>query len=180
MNADVFVDTNILLYTIDEDAASASKRQRSQQLLLTERWGWSVQVAAEFLGKKLSLFQLKYLGNQPPFPAPRQPGSAAGVVVGVLGHGILSGEGAQCLEPMAVASFVQFAQDKRHGGAPMRTIFCSAAWLRMIEVEEWWSVSRCHWFASARNSFSCAAYRWAAPLVPDCSPRPLMVRSLMT
>ena len=48
MNADVFVDTNILLYTIDEDAASASKRQRSQQLLLTERWGWSVQVAAEF------------------------------------------------------------------------------------------------------------------------------------
>ena len=35
MNADVFVDTNILLYTIDEDAAAASKRQRSQQLLLT-------------------------------------------------------------------------------------------------------------------------------------------------
>jgi len=48
MNADVFVDRNILLYTIDEDAAAASKRQRSQQLLLTERWGWSVQVAAEF------------------------------------------------------------------------------------------------------------------------------------
>jgi len=48
MNADVFLDTNILLYTIDEDPASAPKRQRAQQLLLSERWGWSVQVAAEF------------------------------------------------------------------------------------------------------------------------------------
>ena len=48
MNAEVFVDTNVLLYTIDEDPASASKRQLAQQLLLSERWGWSVQVAAEF------------------------------------------------------------------------------------------------------------------------------------
>jgi predicted nucleic acid-binding protein len=48
MNAEVFVDTNVLLYTIDEDAASTLKRQRAQQLLLSERWGWSVQVAAEF------------------------------------------------------------------------------------------------------------------------------------
>jgi predicted nucleic acid-binding protein len=48
MNAEVFVDTNVLLYTIDEDPASLSKRQRAQQLLLSERWGWSVQVAAEF------------------------------------------------------------------------------------------------------------------------------------
>src|SRR5438105_15773141 len=48
MTADAFVDTNILLYTIDEDPASAQKRQRAQQLLLSERWGWSVQVAAEF------------------------------------------------------------------------------------------------------------------------------------
>jgi len=48
MNADVFIDTNILLYTIDEDPASQLKRQLAQQLLLTERWGWSVQVAAEF------------------------------------------------------------------------------------------------------------------------------------
>jgi predicted nucleic acid-binding protein len=48
MNAETFVDTNVLLYTIDEDPASVSKRQRAQQLLLSERWGWSVQVAAEF------------------------------------------------------------------------------------------------------------------------------------
>lgn len=48
MNADVFIDTNVLLYAIDEDPASAAKRKRAQQLLLVERWGWSVQVAAEF------------------------------------------------------------------------------------------------------------------------------------
>ena len=42
--AEVFVDTNVLLYTIDEDPASATKRLRAQQLLLSERWGWSVQV----------------------------------------------------------------------------------------------------------------------------------------
>jgi predicted nucleic acid-binding protein len=48
MNADVFVDTNVLLYTVDNDPASSAKRQRAQELLLTERWGWSVLVAAEF------------------------------------------------------------------------------------------------------------------------------------
>src|SRR5213596_2874765 len=48
MSADVFVDTNVLLYTIDEDPASAPKRLRAQELLLSERWGWSIQVAAEF------------------------------------------------------------------------------------------------------------------------------------
>jgi predicted nucleic acid-binding protein len=48
MNAEVFVDTNILLYAIDEDPASTTKRQRAQDLLLSEPWGWSVQVAAEF------------------------------------------------------------------------------------------------------------------------------------
>lgn len=48
MTARVFLDTNVLLYTIDEDPASAAKRQQAQQLLLSEKWGWSVQVAAEF------------------------------------------------------------------------------------------------------------------------------------
>jgi predicted nucleic acid-binding protein len=48
MNAEVFVDTNILLYTIDEDPASAAKRLLAQQLILTQPWGWSLQVAAEF------------------------------------------------------------------------------------------------------------------------------------
>ncbi|MCE9554011.1 MAG: PIN domain-containing protein [Planctomycetes bacterium] len=31
-----------------EDPASAQKRQRAQQILLSENWGWSIQVAAEF------------------------------------------------------------------------------------------------------------------------------------
>ena len=48
MTAEVFVDTNVLLYSIDEDPAAAPKRQRAQHLLLSQRWGWSVQVAAEF------------------------------------------------------------------------------------------------------------------------------------
>jgi len=48
MTAEVFIDTNILLYSIDDDPASLQKRQRAQQILLTEPWGWSVQVAAEF------------------------------------------------------------------------------------------------------------------------------------
>jgi predicted nucleic acid-binding protein len=42
MTAEVFVDTNILLYSVDEDPASLLKRERAG------RWGWSVQVAAEF------------------------------------------------------------------------------------------------------------------------------------
>jgi predicted nucleic acid-binding protein len=48
MTAAVFVDTNILLYSIDEDPASATKRARAEQLLLAENWSWSLQVAAEF------------------------------------------------------------------------------------------------------------------------------------
>ncbi|MEX0702208.1 MAG: PIN domain-containing protein [Planctomycetales bacterium] len=44
----MFIDTNVLLYSIDEDPASASKRDRAQRILLTEPWGWSIQVAAEF------------------------------------------------------------------------------------------------------------------------------------
>lgn len=54
MNADAFVDTNVLLYTIDEDPASALKRACAQQLLLSTRWGWSVQVAAEFFANATS------------------------------------------------------------------------------------------------------------------------------
>src|SRR5262245_6719365 len=48
MTAAVFVDTNVLLYSIDDDPANVAKRDRARQLLLTEPWGWSVQVAAEF------------------------------------------------------------------------------------------------------------------------------------
>ncbi len=55
MNAEIFIDTNILLYSIDEDPASTLKRQRAQQVLLSERWGWSIQVATEFYVNAISL-----------------------------------------------------------------------------------------------------------------------------
>lgn len=48
MTADVFIDTNVLLYSFDEEPQSHQKRRIAQQLLINERWGWSVQVAAEF------------------------------------------------------------------------------------------------------------------------------------
>lgn len=48
MNAEVFVDTNVFLYSIDDEPASAAKRDLARNLLLSERWGWSAQVAAEF------------------------------------------------------------------------------------------------------------------------------------
>jgi predicted nucleic acid-binding protein len=48
MIAEVFVDTNVFLYSVDDEPASAPKREMARKLLLSERWGWSVQVAAEF------------------------------------------------------------------------------------------------------------------------------------
>jgi hypothetical protein len=36
------------LYTIDEEPSAATNRERAQQLILSEQWGWSLQVAAEF------------------------------------------------------------------------------------------------------------------------------------
>ncbi len=48
MNAEVFVDTNIFLYSIDDSAAALEKRDVAREILQTEPWGWSVQVAAEF------------------------------------------------------------------------------------------------------------------------------------
>ena len=48
MDAEVFVDTNIFLYAIDDSPGAAQKREIARQILRTEPWGWSVQVAAEF------------------------------------------------------------------------------------------------------------------------------------
>ena len=48
MNAEVFVDTNIFLYSIDDSPGAAEKREVAREILRTEPWGWSVQVAAEF------------------------------------------------------------------------------------------------------------------------------------
>ena len=47
--ADVFLDTNVLLYAVSTDPAEAAKSQIARNLLLTGDWAWSAQVAAEFI-----------------------------------------------------------------------------------------------------------------------------------
>jgi predicted nucleic acid-binding protein len=48
MNAEAFVDTNVLLYALSDRPEEQVKAERARQLLLNENWGWSVQVAGEF------------------------------------------------------------------------------------------------------------------------------------
>ena len=48
MNADVFIDTNVFLYSISDQPDEQQKAQQARELLLTQNWGWSVQVAGEF------------------------------------------------------------------------------------------------------------------------------------
>jgi predicted nucleic acid-binding protein len=80
MNAEAFVDTNVLLYTIDEEPESNAKRERARQILLTERWGWSTQVAAEFFVNAVS----------PKRPFRLAPGDAAALVETWLAYPTLS------------------------------------------------------------------------------------------
>ena len=54
MNADVFIDTNVFLYAISDQIEEQVKTNRARELLLTERWGWSVQVAGEFFATATS------------------------------------------------------------------------------------------------------------------------------
>ena len=48
MNAEVFIDTNIFLYSLSDHPEEQAKTERARRLLLNENWGWSVQVAGEF------------------------------------------------------------------------------------------------------------------------------------
>ena len=48
MNAEVFIDTNVFLYSLSDRPEEQAKAERARQLLLTENWGWSVQVVGEF------------------------------------------------------------------------------------------------------------------------------------
>ena len=48
MNADVFIDTNVFLYSLSDQTDELQKAHRARELLLTQNWGWSVQVAGEF------------------------------------------------------------------------------------------------------------------------------------
>ncbi|HWP55377.1 MAG TPA: PIN domain-containing protein [Pyrinomonadaceae bacterium] len=55
MNAEVFIDTNIFLYSLSDNPDEAPKAERARQLLLDENWGWSAQVAGEFYYTATSL-----------------------------------------------------------------------------------------------------------------------------
>ena len=48
MNAEVFIDTNVFLYSLSDLPEEKAKAERARTLLLNENWGWSVQVAGEF------------------------------------------------------------------------------------------------------------------------------------
>ncbi|HXT61757.1 MAG TPA: PIN domain-containing protein [Pyrinomonadaceae bacterium] len=48
MNAEVFIDTNVFLYSLSDNPDEHAKAERARQLLLSANWGWSVQVAGEF------------------------------------------------------------------------------------------------------------------------------------
>ena len=48
MNAEVFLDTNILLYALDETPSEQQKSHVARRILQSENWGWSIQVAQEF------------------------------------------------------------------------------------------------------------------------------------
>jgi predicted nucleic acid-binding protein len=48
MNADAFVDTNVLLYAVSTDTNEAGKRAQARQVLGAPGWGLSVQVLQEF------------------------------------------------------------------------------------------------------------------------------------
>jgi predicted nucleic acid-binding protein len=48
MNAEAFIDTNVLLYALSDRPEELAKAERARELLLDENWGWSVQVAGEF------------------------------------------------------------------------------------------------------------------------------------
>lgn len=52
--ADSFVDTNVLLYAISTAPAEQAKASAAQQLLVTQNWAWSAQVAAEFVAASTS------------------------------------------------------------------------------------------------------------------------------
>jgi len=48
MNAEIFIDTNVFLYALSDSPEEQTKTERARQVLLSENWGWSVQVAGEF------------------------------------------------------------------------------------------------------------------------------------
>ena len=58
MNAEFFLDTNILLYAASTAAAEQTKRDVARELLARDGGGFSVQVLAEFFVNATSKFKL--------------------------------------------------------------------------------------------------------------------------
>lgn len=48
MSAEFFIDTNVFLYSVDDSVECEPKRTVAREILEKQRWGWSVQLAAEF------------------------------------------------------------------------------------------------------------------------------------
>jgi predicted nucleic acid-binding protein len=48
MAAEIFIDTNVFLYSISDQPEEQPKAKRARHVLLNDNWGWSVQVAGEF------------------------------------------------------------------------------------------------------------------------------------
>jgi predicted nucleic acid-binding protein len=46
---DCFIDTNILLYAVSTFPAETAKAEAARSLIQNTHWGWSSQVAAEFI-----------------------------------------------------------------------------------------------------------------------------------
>jgi len=53
MNAEVFLDANILLYASSAASADAKKRSRAQSLMIEQRFALSAQVLQEFIANAL-------------------------------------------------------------------------------------------------------------------------------
>ena len=60
MRAEIFLDTNILLYAASKTAAEKAKRARARELLAGEGVGLSVQVLAEFYVNATGKFKLPH------------------------------------------------------------------------------------------------------------------------
>jgi predicted nucleic acid-binding protein len=54
-----FIDTNILLYAVSTHPAETEKTRIARELLDREDWGWSAQVAAEFVRASTSPRQVR-------------------------------------------------------------------------------------------------------------------------
>jgi len=54
MTTEVFIDTNVFLYSLSDNPEEKLKAARARQILLNENWGWSVQVAGEFYNVAVS------------------------------------------------------------------------------------------------------------------------------